>query len=176
MTYFLCFFIFSFLGWILECIFAYFKTKRFQNRKTMKYLPLCPVYGISVSIMFFINNFIGKNLIFNFILGLIVCTSVEYSFNAFFKNFYRIKFWDYSGEKLNLRGNICVNFSLIWGIFSMILLSFSQNLMVFFSFFPNYITFFLYFCFIVDLFATLYFLKKEDIEKIKFYCQGAKKA
>ena len=85
MTYFLSFFIFSFFGWVLEIIFAFLRTKEIQNRKTMKFLPLCPVYGIAATMLLFISKLIPKNIILYFIIGVLICSFVEYFFNEFFK-------------------------------------------------------------------------------------------
>ena len=170
MTYFLAFFIFSFFGWVLEIIFAFLRTKEIQNRKTMKFLPLCPVYGIAATMLLFISKLIPKNIILYFIIGVLICSFVEYFFNEFFKISFKIKLWDYSTSKYNLNGNITLNFSLIWGLFSMILMSFADEIISFLIFFPSTITFFLLFLFTIDFFESMYLFKKRDIAYVQSYC------
>lgn len=160
---------------MVECLFNLFVTGKFLNKKTMKYLPLCPVYGIGAVLLIMIKPILNNNIILYFIAGVIVCSAVENLFNGFFKTAYKIKFWDYSDAKYNFNGNICLSFSVIWGLVSILFLSISDSIMIFLANFPNIITFFLLFCFVLDLVDTLYFFKSSEIKSIQFFCEGAKK-
>lgn len=142
----------------------------------MIYLPLCPVYGIGAVLLIMIKPILNNNLFLYFLAGFIVCSAVENLFNDFFKTAYKIKFWDYSEAKYNYNGNICLSFSILWGIISMLILPFSERFMIFFANFSNIITFFLLFCFVLDLVETLYYFKNSHIKSIKVFCEGANKA
>ena len=141
----------------------------------MKYLPLCPVYGIGAVLLIMIKPILNNNLILYFIAGVVVCSAVENLFNDIFKTAYKIKFWDYSDNKFNYNGNICLSFSIIWGFVSILLLSASDAIIIFLKGFPNTITFFLLFCFVLDLTDSLYFFKNSEIKSIQVFCEGAKK-
>ena len=173
LTYFLCFFIFSFLGWLVECIFSLIRTGKISNRKTMIYLPLCPVYGISVTILFAFKPFLLNNFVLYFIAGFIICTTVEYLFNEFFKKTFSIKLWDYSNLKLNLNGNICLSYSIIWGVLSTLILYFYPKIISYLSAFPKIISYFLLFIFILDLIESFYYFKHGAINSIKSFCPVA---
>lgn len=176
LTYFLCFFIFSFIGWIIEIIFHYLKTNQFQNRKTMKFLPLCPVYGASITLLFFIKPALKYNKLLYFIAGFVICTTVEYLFNSFVKEKFNLKFWDYSDSKFNLQGNICIEFSVIWALISSVLLHFYDDIMLFFYNFPDVISVAFALYFTVDLFETYYLYKNNEIGYINKFCPVVKKA
>ena len=60
-TYLWCFFLFSFLGWCSEVVFAAVRERRFVNRGFLNG-PLCPIYGLGVvAIDFFLRPF-GSSL------------------------------------------------------------------------------------------------------------------
>ena len=141
----------------------------------MKYLPLCPVYGIGAVLLITIKPILNNNIILYFIAGIIVCSAVENLFNDFFRTAYKIKFWDYSDNKFNFNGNICLSFSIVWGLISIILLSVSDSIILFLKGFPSIVTFFLLFCFVLDLTDTLYFFKNAEIKSLQAFCEGAKK-
>ncbi|MBQ7128828.1 MAG: putative ABC transporter permease [Clostridia bacterium] len=174
MTYFLCFFFFSFFGWILEEIYYFLKNKKFINRKTMKFLPLCPVYGFAVTIVLLNKPLLFNSKILYFSFGFIICSAAEYLFNSFFKEKFNLKIWDYSKNILNLQGNICITYSLIWGFLSLIILNFSEKILFFFSAFPNILTYFLIFLFINDLLESYNLFKNNTIKQINIYCQAIK--
>lgn len=136
----------------------------------MKFLPLCPVYGIGATILLLIKPVLPQNKLIYFLVGLILCSAVEYFFNSFFKTAFNIKVWDYSNSKYNINGNISLSYSLIWGLMSMIVLNFAENILSFLSLFPNLVTFFLLFCFTIDFFESMYLFKKYEIKLIKKYC------
>ncbi len=142
----------------------------------MKYLPLCPVYGIGATLLILIKPILNNNILLYFIAGVIICSAVEYLFNDFFKNAYKLKFWDYSDTKFNISGNVCLSFSVIWGLIAVLLLSVSDWIIIYLANFPAMITFFLFFCFVLDTIETLYFFKKAEINKIKVFCEGVRKA
>ena len=46
----LYFFVYGFLGWCTEVIFAAFKQHRFVNRGFLNG-PICPIYGVGVTLV-----------------------------------------------------------------------------------------------------------------------------
>jgi len=50
-------------------------------------------------------------------LSIILTTIVELVTGYLLRKIFKKNWWDYSGEKLNYKGYICLKFSLIWGIF-----------------------------------------------------------
>ena len=108
------FWIYSFLGYLLEKMFAKESGARLQGRKCFLFLPLCPVYGLGMLAVLALPETLTRGVI-----GLIVCggaaTVVEYAVHWAYDAFLGVRFWDYSGVFGNLRGRICLLFSLIWG-------------------------------------------------------------
>lgn len=59
------FFIYSFLGWVLEVVFAAASKKRFANRGFLNG-PICPIYGGSMVFILVFFEALQNNLFFCF--------------------------------------------------------------------------------------------------------------
>ncbi|MEA1975767.1 MAG: putative ABC transporter permease [Bacillota bacterium] len=167
MTIFYLFFIFSFLGWSIEVIYAYFKNKRFVNRGFL-FSPICPIYGVGVVSIYIsvklINSFITFNNTFDIIIAFLIVTLVtsilEYITGDVLEKLFHTRWWDYSEQKLNFKGHICIKFSLIWGLAGTLVVYFidfvvnNLNLNLDLQLI-NQITYILIFLFAVDLGYTL---------------------
>ncbi len=115
------FFIYSFLGWVTEEIFAAFKYGRFINRGFLNG-PMCPVYGIS---MFVILNVLSDYSLQPFwqVIGAIgIVTVIEYVTGALLRKITGRRFWDYRNMPYNLNGYICLRYSIFWGILAAVAL------------------------------------------------------
>ena len=107
------FFLYSFTGWILEVIQAAFNQKRFVNRGFIN-SPLCISYGIG-AVIITINTHEMTGL-WIFLVAIIDATVIEWFGGHFIEHFYHERWWDYSKNKWNLDGYICVSHSIFWGI------------------------------------------------------------
>jgi len=109
------FFIYAFLGWILEVIYYGIDEGRFINRGFLNG-PLCPVYGIGFYGVILILEKIKFNFFLLFFGSMAICTFVEFWAGYILFKIFKMRWWDYTDEKLNLWGFICPKFSLYWGI------------------------------------------------------------
>lgn len=75
--------------------------------------------GICLVILFEIYTF-DKNMKIwkRGLVGAAVITSVEFVFGCVFNYWLKMGIWDYSKEWLNIMGQICPWYSLLWGILS----------------------------------------------------------
>ena len=115
--WFLLFVIYSLLGCGLEKIYAYITESPKQTRKCFLLLPLCPVYGLSMTTVTTIAPVIHADLIRILIFGA-VCTLTEYLVHLFYDRLFGVRFWDYSALHGNVKGRICPQFAAVWGILS----------------------------------------------------------
>lgn len=108
------FWIYSFLGYLLEKAFAKVTHAKQQGRKCFLLLPLCPVYGLGMLAVLLLPEQwrSGGWLIF---WGGLAATAVEYAVHWGYDVLIGVRFWDYSGVFGNLRGRVCLPFTLIWG-------------------------------------------------------------
>ncbi|ADL51690.1 putative ABC transporter permease [Clostridium cellulovorans] len=115
------FFIYAFMGWITEVIYAYYKNRCFINRGFL-FGPLCPIYGTG-AIMIIGFLYPVKNLYFTFLIGTILVSILEYIVGFILETMFNSKWWDYSDNKFNIHGRVCLGFSLLWGLAIVILVT-----------------------------------------------------
>lgn len=109
------FWLYSFLGWLLESIFKSILEKKLVNSGFL-HGPFCPIYGIGALIMYgFLNSF-KTNLLVVFIIAFIVLTIWEYLVGVFLEKVFHTTYWDYSQNKFNINGRVCLMNSFFWGI------------------------------------------------------------
>lgn len=122
------FFIYSLIGWMAEVCLAAIKKRKFVNRGFVNG-PLCPIYGFaSVLFTLFLPDLTG-NLFFLFLGGMILATVLEYSTGVLLQKVFRKKLWDYSKERWNLDGYICLKYALLWGVFAVLLMKYVNPLL-----------------------------------------------
>lgn len=109
------FFIYSFLGWILETIAAVAKKKKFVNRGVLNG-PLCGVYGIAALVIMAGTEELRDSWFFLFLGSMILATVIEWFTGKFLEKIHHHRWWDYSERKWNLDGYICLQYSIIWGL------------------------------------------------------------
>lgn len=119
------FFVYSFLGWIGETIYATIKQKKFANRGLING-PLCIIYGIGADIISVtINELDG---IWLFIFSMIYLTVVEWIAGHLIEKTYKERWWDYRDRKWNLDGYICLFSSVLWGILGFLVIKYGNGL------------------------------------------------
>lgn len=115
-TYFI---IYSFLGWIMESTVRTVCEKKLINTGFL-IGPFCPIYGIGAIIMFvFLNSFANKPILL-FFISIIILTAWEYMVGVLLEKIFKTKYWDYSKQKFNFQGRICLNNSICWGFLGVI--------------------------------------------------------
>lgn len=118
----LLFWIYSFLGWVMETCFVSFKSRKFINRGFLLG-PYCPIYGTGGVLLLFLNNYQNEPVI-AFILSIFVCSLVEYLTSYILELIYRVRWWDYSNRFFNINGRICLFNSFFFGLFGMLAICF----------------------------------------------------
>lgn len=70
--------------------------------------------AIVLSSFYYISNNFSLPFWLKCVLGMVIITGVELIFGIVFNMIMKENVWDYSNMPLNLLGQICVPFSLIW--------------------------------------------------------------
>lgn len=127
--YFLLFIIYSIMGWFMEVLFALFTNKKFSNRGFL-IGPYCPIYGIgAVLVLIFLSKF-QNDIVILFILSIILCSLLEYFTSYFMEKVFNARWWDYSDNKFNINGRICLETMIPFGLISCFVVSFLNPLIV----------------------------------------------
>jgi uncharacterized membrane protein len=114
------FIIYSFFGWVWETAYVSIKEGKYVNRGFING-PLCTIYGCGAVAVYLILQPLENNLLFLFLGGIVVTTMLEYITAVLMESIFHTSWWDYSDRKLNFQGRICLEASLGWGAFSVIL-------------------------------------------------------
>ncbi len=119
--YIFLFFIFSAIGWTIECTYRSLGERRIINSGFL-YGPLCPIYGTGCLVfeLFLvpISQPMGKRLWLVLLLGVILADTVEYVTSWLMEKLFHARWWDYSNNFLNLHGRICFKHSCYWLLFA----------------------------------------------------------
>lgn len=106
-SYCILFFIFSFLGWLMEVVLTYITDKRLVNRGFLLG-PYCPIYGLGCITLYISLSNYTNNLLVLFILTLFTCSLLEYLTSYVMEKIFNLRWWDYSHMKYNINGRICL--------------------------------------------------------------------
>lgn len=113
--YILYFLIYAFLGWCCEVSFATLKTGKFVNRGFLNG-PICSIYGFGMVIVLLVLTPVKDNPFILFICSMLLATLLEIVTGFILEKFFHKKWWDYSKEPFNIKGYVCIRFSILWGI------------------------------------------------------------
>ncbi len=117
--YFFCWW--SLFGWFLEVIVRTLETGGFENRGFLNG-PFCPIYGFGVSMIIKILSPIQNHLLLLYITSAVMCSSFELFVGVLMQKLFHAKWWDYSSEKFNFKGFICLRITLLWGVGSVMVI------------------------------------------------------
>lgn len=126
MEYYWYFLLYSFLGYLLEKIFASATKSERQVRKCFLIMPLCPVYGLAMTALLLAGAEQVDSILALIIIGGAVTTAVEYTVHWAYETLFDVRFWDYTPTKMDINGRVCLPFSAAWGLLSATAVRFVQ--------------------------------------------------
>ena len=118
--FFSTFFLYSFLGFLIEVAYTRLCHHPKQDRKCLLFLPLCPVYGLGALAVLSLPALLLRRPLLVFLAGALVATLVEYVVAVFYEKGVGVRFWEYDQQPGNLSGRICPLYTLFWGALSLL--------------------------------------------------------
>ena len=115
------FLIYSCLGWCLEVIYAAVTTGKLVNRGFLNG-PVCPIYGFGMVIVLFTLTPLADNVFLLYVGGVILPSVLELAGGWALEKLYHTRWWDYSDFPFNIGGYICLQFSLLWGVGTLVVM------------------------------------------------------
>lgn len=109
------FLIYAFLGWCAEVAFAAVHKGIFINRGFLNG-SVCPIYGVGMLVVVTLLWGLRSNLILLFLGSAGLTTVLEYATGWILEKFFHDKWWDYSDKPFNVKGYICLEFTILWGL------------------------------------------------------------
>lgn len=116
-------FFYSFLGFCLES--TVYKIKKSKRHSGIFYGPITEVYGFGVLALILLKKFIIDKLHCNKYLKLLITfllcwtslTLIEWIGGNILYQIFHIEMWNYTKKAYNIGKFICLELSLVWGIF-----------------------------------------------------------
>ena len=119
--YFLLFLIYSCMGWIMEVINSIIMQKKFVNRGFL-IGPYCPIYGCGAILITLLLNKYLDNPATLFIMAVLLCGTLEYLISYIMEKIFHLRWWDYSKDKFNINGRVCLRTVIPFGILGMMIM------------------------------------------------------
>lgn len=109
------FFIYAFLGWCAEVVFAAARKGTFVNRGFLNG-PLCPIYGVGLVAVVALLAPVQDSLGLLYLGAVLLTSAIELVTGFLMEKLFHQRWWDYSTMPFNIGGYVCLLFSLIWGL------------------------------------------------------------
>ena len=116
MYLFLIFFVYSVIGFIIEITSCFIFTKKFTMSRGYLLGPYIPVFGFGALIMVSFLSKYREDIIVLFVLSAVLCSVVEYFTSLLMEKIFKLRWWDYSNDKFNINGRICLRNGFLFGI------------------------------------------------------------
>lgn len=120
MTQWLFFFYFyCFFGWCFESTYVSIRKRKPVNRGFMRG-PFLPIYGSGAIMMLLVSRPFYDNIILVYLAGCVGATVLEYVTGVTMEALFKVRYWDYSNQKFNFQGHICLSSTLCWGFLTIL--------------------------------------------------------
>lgn len=111
------FIIYCVCGWLWESSFCSIKARKWINRGFLMG-PYIPIYGCGALVVYLTLYPLKEDLWLVYMGGVVFPTILEFFTSWLMEKLFAATWWDYSNEKFNIQGRICLKVSLFWGFFS----------------------------------------------------------
>lgn len=129
------FIVYSMLGWLVESIYMSFCNKKITNRGFAKG-PFCPIYGFGAVFGYLILHPLHDNLVALYLVGAILATTFEFLVGKMMIKTLGELWWDYNDKPCNYKGIICLESTIAWGFYAVIIITFLHSKVI--GFIDNY--------------------------------------
>ena len=114
------FYLYCFLGWCFESTYVSVKSKKLVNRGFMGG-PFLPLYGSGAIMMLVVSAPFRDNLLLTYLAGVVGATALEYITGVTMEALFKVRYWDYSDQRFNYKGHICLSSSVAWGFLTILM-------------------------------------------------------
>ena len=114
------FYMYCFFGWCFESAYVSAKSRKLVNRGFMRG-PFLPLYGSGAIMMLVVSMPFQENIFMTYIAGVIGATTLEYVTGVAMEALFKVRYWDYSNQRFNFQGHICLSSSLAWGFLTILM-------------------------------------------------------
>ena len=116
----LLFFFYCLCGWVWESCYVSARRRRWVNRGFL-HGPVLPIYGSGAILILLFTLPVRNYSALLYLSGAVAATLLEYVTGSAMERLFKVRYWDYSGQKFHVNGYICLSSSIVWGFFSILL-------------------------------------------------------
>lgn len=137
---FLLFFIYSVIGYIVEVISVSSLQKKLVLSRGFLIGPYLPIFGVGGLFMSVFLQKYRADILVLFVMSMVSCLLIEYIGSVVMEKIFNLRWWDYSYQKFNINGRICLKTGLLFGVGGVIVVKLvNPFLMSIISVIPNII-------------------------------------
>ena len=114
------FFFYCFFGWCFESAYVSLCKRKFVNRGFIRG-PFLPLYGSGAVMMLLVSAPVKDSLVLVFLAGCVGATALEYVTGVVMEALFKVRYWDYSNQRFQFQGQICLSSTLCWGALTVFL-------------------------------------------------------
>ena len=123
------FFIYSFMGWLMECIVIR-REKGFWENRGFARVPFCIIYGFGAMLGYLLFKPFSHNYFLLYLVGAVCATAFEYLTARLMLRLFGTFWWDYTNKPFNYKGILCLESTLGWGVIAVFLFAFMHKFVV----------------------------------------------
>lgn len=114
------FYFYCVFGWCFESTYVSLKEHRPVNRGFMKG-PWLPLYGSGAVLILWLTLPFQETPILVYLIGAAGATVLEYVTGVVMLRLFRVRYWDYSNQRFQYKGHICLTSTIVWGFLSLLM-------------------------------------------------------
>lgn len=114
------FYFYCICGWIFESTYVSLKSRQFTNRGFLRG-PWLPIYGSGAITVLWLTLPVQNNPWLVYFAGAIGATILEFFTGEAMVRIFKVRYWDYSDQKLQYKGHICLSSTIAWGFLSLLM-------------------------------------------------------
>lgn len=136
-TYFLLFVVYSVAAWVMETGTVIITEKKFVNRGFL-IGPYCPIYGFGVVLITILLRKYADDILALMVFSVFICGILEYSTSFFMEKIFNARWWDYSKNRFNINGRICLETLIPFAVAGCIIVKYINPFLInYFSTLPD---------------------------------------
>ena len=120
------FIIYSMLGWLVESIYMSLCNRKLTNRGFAK-SPFCPIYGFGAVIGYMLLCPLRTDLLRLYLTGAVMATIFEFLVGKLMLRLFGEVWWDYNDKPCNYKGIVCLESTVAWGFYAVIIIVFLHS-------------------------------------------------
>lgn len=114
------FYFYCIFGWCFESSYVSIKEKRLTNRGFLRG-PWLPLYGSGAILVLWLTLPFQETPFLVYVVGALGATVLEYVTGETMVRLFKVRYWDYSNQRFQYKGHICLSSSVAWGFLSLLM-------------------------------------------------------